>query len=109
LTFFVPAHKVTCASLSAVNLRPAKIVSAFLNAREEEVAWANAEQVRIKEGEKEVAKARRSKEVRWIQKWIKLDKARRPVTAATTATKNEEEEKEARRTTADKRRCDVRR
>jgi hypothetical protein len=64
LTIFVPAHKVTCASLLAVNLQPSKIISAFLNAREGEVARANMEQVRIKEGEREAFKARRAKEVR---------------------------------------------
>ncbi len=105
LTFFVPAHKVTCASLSlsAVNLRLSKIILAFLNAREGEVAWANAECVRIKKGEREAAKARRAKEVRLVQKQIKVDKARRMVAAAATATKNEKEEETARKTTADKR------
>ncbi len=103
MTFFVPAHKVTCASLLAVNLRPAKIVLAFLNAREGEVARANAERVKIKEGEKEAAKARRAEEVRWVQKRIKVHKARRMTATATTAAKNEEEEEAARRMVADKR------
>jgi hypothetical protein len=82
LTFFVPAYKVTCASLLAVNLRPENIILTFLNARGGEVARANAEQVRIKKGEREVAKARRAKEVRWVQKRIKVDKARRTAVAA---------------------------
>jgi hypothetical protein len=89
--------------LLAVNLRPEKIILAFLNAREGESAWANAERVRIKEGEREAAKARRAEEVRWVQKRIKVDKARRTAAAATTATKNEKEEEAARRMTADKR------
>ncbi len=48
----------------AVNLRPAQIISAFLNTREGEVAWANAERVMIKEGKREAAEARRAGEVR---------------------------------------------
>jgi hypothetical protein len=50
--FFVPTYKVTCASLLAVNLQPAKINLAFLDARKGEVAWANAQRVRIEEGER---------------------------------------------------------
>ncbi len=101
---FVPTHKVKCASLSAVNLRPAKIISAFLDTREGEIAWANAEQVRIKEEGREAAEARRVEEVRWVQKRIKVDKARRTTAAAATTYKNEKEEEAARRMTADKRR-----
>jgi hypothetical protein len=41
--------------------------------------------------------------VRWVQKRIKVEKARRTAATATTAAKNEEEEVAARRTTADKR------
>jgi hypothetical protein len=73
---------------------------------------AKVEQARIKEGEREAGKARRAKERRWVQKRIKVDKARRMVAAAATATtaaKNEEEEEVARRMTADKRRCGTKR
>ncbi len=88
----------------------AKIILAFLNEREGEVERANMERVRIKEGEREATKARRAKEVRWVQKQIKVDKARRTVVAAATAAKNEEEEEAAaRRMTEDKRRCGAKR
>jgi hypothetical protein len=95
--------------LLAVNLQPAKIILTFLNTREGEVARANAEPVRIKKGEREAAKARRAKEVRWVQKRIKVDKARRMTAVAATATKNEEEEEAAKRMTADKRWCGAKR
>jgi hypothetical protein len=58
-------------------------------------------------GEWEAAKARRAKEVRWVQKRIKVDKARRTAATAATAFKNEEEEEAVRRMTADKRWCDA--
>jgi hypothetical protein len=57
--------------------------------------------VRIKEGERETAEARRAKEVRWVQKRIKVDKA--------IATKNEKEEEAGRRMTAVKRRSGAKR
>ncbi len=43
--------------------------------------------------------------MRWIQKRIKVDKARRTAAAAATTAKNEKEEEVARWTTADKRWC----
>jgi hypothetical protein len=83
--------------LTAVNLQPEKNILAFLNVREVgKVAGAKAEWSRIKERGREAAKARRAKEVRWVQKWIKVDKARRTAAAATTATKNEKEEEATR-------------
>ncbi len=104
MTFFVPAHKVTCASLLAVNLQPAKINFGIPKHKEGEVAQANVERVRNREGDREAAEARRAEEVRWVQKRIKVDKARRTAATAATATKNDDKEEAARRTTADKRR-----
>ena len=85
----------------------------FLRAREEEVARANAERVRIEEEEREAAEARRAEEARWVQERIEMDDARRTAAAAAAAAAAEKvfDEEMARRTevemAAQKRRADA--